>query len=91
MRRKTPENVFLNPDLADVQAIGIEVLDLSQLSGINKFFKLDDCGMILKDMAHHEDQLVVLCQFHEFLSLFYGQRERFFHENVFSGKKAFLR
>ena len=30
VRRKTPQDVFLSPYLADVEAIGIQVVDLSQ-------------------------------------------------------------
>jgi len=30
MRRKTPEDILLGPNLSDVETVGIEILDLSQ-------------------------------------------------------------
>ena len=73
MRRKTPEYIFLGSNLADVEAVGIEVLDLPQLTRINKLFKFDYRPVIMEDVAHHERQLVLFCQFYQFAALFLGQ------------------
>lgn len=82
---------FKRYDLADVKTVGIEILDFPQFSGDNKFFELDDCGVILKDMAHHQDHLILFCQFDQILPFLFGQRKRFLHEDVLSCKKAFFR
>ena len=44
MRGKAPEDIFLRPDLADVQPVGVEVLDLPQFSASNQFLQLTIAG-----------------------------------------------
>src|SRR6266498_1269013 len=52
MRRKRPEDVLLPPDLPQIEAIGIDVLNPPQFPAVYKFLELEDGrdGFVLQDL-----------------------------------------
>src|SRR5436190_22313657 len=55
VRSETPQRILFTPYFAEVQAVGVDVLDAAEFARIDQFFKLVDGGVKLQEMADHED------------------------------------
>ena len=55
MRGKGPEDVFLPPDLAQVEAVRVDVVDPPQFSGRSHLLELDEGRVVLQEVPHHEN------------------------------------
>src|SRR5438132_2728338 len=55
MRGEAPENIFLSPYLPDVQAVGIQIVDLSECALLNQRLQLQDRRVIPENVADHEN------------------------------------
>jgi len=82
MRRERPENIFLPADLAQVQAVRINVVDPSQFSVGGNLFEPDKRRVVLKKMADHQNQIPVCRQFDQLFRVFLRERHRFFNKNM---------
>src|SRR5215469_2433880 len=91
VRRKAPENVFLGADFADVEAIRIDVVDSSQGAIADELLQLDDGGMILEDVAHHQYSAVIRSYINQLRALGNVQREGFLDKDVLAREKRPLR
>src|SRR5215831_8136878 len=59
---KAPEDVFLTSNFAEVQAIGIDVLNAPEFTAIDQVFELQNCRVIPQQMPNHKDAPLLLCQ-----------------------------
>ena len=57
-------------------------MDLAQVSGVHELLELEDGGMVLEDVAHHEDPFAAAGRLHELLRLPDLQGEGLLHEHV---------
>ncbi len=55
MRREAPEHVLLAPDPAKVQPVRVDVLQPAQLARLDHLLQLQECRMVLEQMANHDD------------------------------------
>src|SRR5580704_10161052 len=69
MGSEAPENVFLGPDFPYVQAVRVQVVDLTQYAVLDQLLQLHDCRMVAKDVSHHQDPSLLLRHFHELLAM----------------------
>ena len=88
MGSKTPKDIFFFPNLADIETVGINVLDLAQFSGIYQGLEFLDGRMILEDMPHHQDAALLLRQIHQLLAFRHFQGQGFFHKDIFAGQQS---
>ena len=65
MRGKAPERVLLTANLAQVQAVGGDITELAQVALAEHGPEAHDAGMVLEQVAHHEDAPVGFGEFHE--------------------------
>jgi hypothetical protein len=79
---EAPEDVLLGPELADVEAVGVDVLDLAQDAGPDELLELQHRGMVLEEVAHHQDAPLAPGGLNQVLSLANGQGEGLFHIDV---------
>src|SRR6266540_7495897 len=87
MRRKRPEDVLLPPDLPQIEAIGIDVLNPPQFPAVYKFLELEDGRVIPEEMPDHQNPLSFARQIRQRSALRDRQAERLLHKHVFSSKK----
>src|SRR5262249_20509105 len=83
VRREAPQCILLSSDLAEVQSIRVEVIDLSESPFLDEATQLEYCGMVVQQMTYHQDaagSLPITAPRHP-LCAFQGQR--LFHEDVF--------
>ena len=88
---ETPEDIFLRTDFADAQAIGVDILYLSQATLINECLQFNHRVMILENMAHHQDPGILRRQRDQILPFTDLQGEWFFHKNMLTRMKGCLR
>ncbi len=91
VRGERPEDVFLPPDLAQVQPVGVDVVDPPQFPGRGKFLELDEGRVVLQQVPHHQDPAAFFGDFDQLLAFRFVQNERFFHIDVLAGQKGFAR
>ncbi len=83
VRSQAPHHVLVLADLAQVAPLGIQVIDLAQLTTVHQFLEVRDGRVIQEQMPHHEHQIALMGQAHQRLCIFYAQGNRLFHEHVF--------
>src|SRR5713226_7058264 len=69
MWRKAPKNILLCAYFPDIQAVGIQVVNLSECPVLNQFLQFQDSRMISEDVSDHEDSALRRGQFHKVLAL----------------------
>jgi hypothetical protein len=87
VRRKAPKDVLLSPNLAEIQAIGIEIAQPAQGALAHQGAHFDEGGMVLEEMADHEHEAPLLRLSDESGTFRVAQGERLFHEDMLAGLK----
>ncbi len=82
VRREGPEDVLLAPDSAEVEPIGIDVLNEPQPALPEQRSQRQEGRMVLHEMAHHQPPIEPLRQHAQLFGLVQMKRERLFHEHV---------
>src|SRR5688572_11051126 len=90
MRGEAPENVLLGPYLPDVQAVRVEVVDLSESTALNQLLQLQDSRVIPEDVPDHQDSAVCRRDFDEMFSMLDVDGQRLFDEYVLARLKRRL-
>ncbi len=85
MRRERPKRVFFAPDAAEIEAVGIDVLQPSERALAHHLFQFQEGRMILQQMADHEPPVAPLGQLDKNLGLAHIERQRFLDEHVLAG------
>src|ERR1035437_2060812 len=63
VRSKAPEDVFLGPDLAHIEAVRIDVLDAAEGAAIDQFLQFPDSRVGSEDVADHQDAAILAGEF----------------------------
>ena len=82
MRRKAPESVFLGPHLAEIESVGVNVIDLAQFTRSYHFTKLHDARVIFQKVPDHQDSSTFLGNSLHTLSFGGGESHGFFDEDI---------
>ena len=53
MRSEAPQDVFLGAYFADVQTIGVQIVDLSQCAVVNQLLQFQDRRMVPENVSNH--------------------------------------
>ena len=91
MRCKTPQDIFFPAHLSQVEAIRRDVTHLSQFAFVNQFVQSNNCRVIFKHVAHHEDAAIRARDGQEFFGFLGIKAKRFLDTNVLAGFKASAR
>ena len=83
MRGKAPQDIFFDAEFAQIEPVGINVIDFAQLTRVNNLLELDDGRMIKKYVLYHHFKIAVLGDPVEFFSLTAHKGQRFFHKRMF--------
>lgn len=86
--REGPEDVLLAPDLAQIQAVGIDVIDPAQLARGGHVLEPDKGRVVLEQMADHEHEPALLGQGDELLGVGLVQNQGLLHIDVASGQQG---
>src|SRR2546428_1169856 len=81
MRCKAPENVLLAADLGKAQSIRKDVVEVAEIV-FDEFEQSSNAGVVLQDVADHQDCIGIGCDSDELFTLRYGQRKWLLHEHV---------
>ena len=82
VRGKAPENVLLGANLADVQTVGVEVVDLSEGAVANQLLQLQDRGVISENVSDHEDSALRRREPHQLLAVLHVHGQGLLDEHV---------
>src|SRR5208283_1594505 len=74
VRGKTPEDVFFGADFADVEPVGVEIIDLSQMTVLNQLLQLEDRRVVTQDVANHENAAPGLRELHQLFAVLHVDR-----------------
>ena len=91
VRREAPEDVFFGPDLADVQAVRIEIVDLAERAVSNQPLQPENGRVVLQDVADHQHTAFRSRQLHQRLAVHHVDGERLLDEHVFARLQCRLR
>ncbi len=83
MGGKGPEGIFVLANDAEIDPLGIDVVDLSQFSGGNHFFQPVHHRVIDQEMADHENPLSLPGQLQHLRCILRVEGHGFFHQDVF--------
>ncbi len=84
---KTPKDVFLPPNLTQIQPVRIDVLNTTKFARANQFFKFQYRLVIPEKMPHHENEVLLLGEGDELFSFLDRKAERLFHKHIFAGQQ----
>jgi len=82
VRGEAPENVLLAPHLAEVEAVGIDVAQAAQGALTDEGAYADEGGVVLQQVADHEDEAALPGLRHQFRALGMIERERLLDEDM---------
>src|SRR5258708_31173664 len=82
VRRETPKNILLCAKFSEIQARGIDVLNLAEVAFTNKRFQHLNRGVVLKQVPDHQDAAVLPGKLVELLCMFHVKGKRLFDENI---------
>src|ERR1019366_6326411 len=82
VRGEAPEDVLLATNLAEGEAIGVDIANLSEFAGCDQLAQLHYAGVVLKDMADHEDTAACTCEIDQLAAFLISKREGLLNENV---------
>ena len=85
VRGEVPHRVHVMPDLAQVQALRIDVVDLADLARVDVLLHLVDGRVVDEDVADHERQALRRRELDQRLALRAGRRERLLDHDVLAG------
>ena len=79
---KRPENVLLAAQFADIEPIGVDILDAAQFAAVDQFLELQNRRVIPEQVADHQDPAQAGGQFVQFGPVPLGEGERFLHVDI---------
>ena len=79
---KAPEDVLFPPDLAEAQAVRVDVVYPPQLAFADELLEPDEGGVVLQEMPHHEDALLLLRDSFKLMGIREAERKGLLHEHV---------
>ena len=88
MGREVPKRVDVLPDLAEVQALGVDVTDVAELAGVDVVLDLPDRRVEQEDVPDHERRRSSGRQLDQVLTLGARHRQRLLDEDVLSGQEG---
>jgi len=85
VRREAPEDVLFAANLAEVESVGIDVLQAAEAALVDEVVQRQKGRVVLQQVAHHEHAVVLRRDGDELFGIGGAQGERLFDEDVFSG------
>jgi hypothetical protein len=79
---KRPQRVLVGAQLAEVQAVSVDVEHAPELAGVDQLLELDDAGVVLEQMADHQRSAGALRSRHHGLGVGGRLRHRLLNEAV---------
>ncbi len=90
MRRQIPNDVDIVLKQTEVDAYGIEIIDVADIAVIQILFDQPHGAGVNKGVIQHQHQLFLIRQFHQFFGLRRGGGHGFFEHHVFAGQQRRL-
>ncbi len=87
VRREVPEHVHVVLEEAQVDAHGVEVVQVAELPHVDDLLHLAHGARVDESMIHHQDEAMPLGDFAELLPLRDGARQRLLHQHVLVRRK----
>ncbi len=84
---EAPQGVLLGPQLAEVHAVAVHVVERPQLPRVHELLQTGHGRVVLEQVAHHQDAPRLLSRVHRALGFGHGRRERLLHETVLPGSE----
>ena len=88
--REGPEDVLLAPDLSEVEAVRIDILQPSEPALAYEVAQLQERRVVLQEVPDHEAPVEPLGEGAKLLRLLDLQRQRLLDEDVFAGRQGLL-
>ena len=82
VRSEVPQGIDILTNDAQVQALGVDVIDIAQLARVDIGLHLAHSRVVEKHMPDHEDKPLRVGQFHKLAGFFRGSGQGFLHEDV---------
>ena len=82
VRAETPEGVLVGAQLAEVHAVAVDVVELAQLTAVDQLLQARHGGVVLEQVAHHQDPPRPLGRRDGAFGVGDGCREGLLHEAV---------
>ncbi len=91
VRRKAPEHVFLAAEAAEVEAVGIDVMEAPEPTFGHQLLQPEEGRMVLEEMSHHDQAAVGLGGPADPLGILNFEREGLLDEKMLSCFKRLKR
>ena len=91
MGGEAPQDVLLGPDFSDIQAVRVQVINLSKSTALNQLLQLQDGRVIPEDMPDHQDPSVRRRELDETFPMLDLDGQRLFDEDILARLKCRLR
>ena len=52
---EAPEGVLVGPQLAEVESVAVDVVEVAQLAGVDQLLQAGDCRVVLEQVPDHQD------------------------------------
>ena len=85
VRPQAPERVLIGAQLPQVQAIAVDVVDLSKVAAVSQVLERLDPGVVLQQMPDHQQSPGLLGRLHRALGIGHRLSQRLLHETVLAG------
>ena len=80
-----PQRVLVRPQLAEVEAVGVDVVDLAELTRVGDLLQLLNAGVVFEQVPHHQDPPRRPRRLRHLLGLCRRLGQRLFDEAVLPG------
>ena len=88
MRAERPERVLVGAQLAEVEPVGVDVVDLAELAAVGDLLQLRDARVVLEQVPDHQRAPGGVGRGDRALGVRDGLRERLLDEAVLAGRRA---
>ena len=85
MRAERPERVLVGAQLAEVEPVAVDVVDVAELARVGDLLQLDHARVVLEQVADHQDLARALGRGRDLLGVGDGLRQRLLDEAVLAG------
>src|SRR4051794_9166680 len=82
VRAEAPQRVLLRAQLAEVEPVAVDVVDVAELARVGDLLELVDAGVVLEQVADHQHAIGPPRRFDDALGARHRQRERLLDEAV---------
>src|SRR5919106_58443 len=82
MGGEVPKGILVISHRAKVHPLGIDIVDITQLLGIDHPFEPVNDGMIFQQVSDHKDATFLGCNLDQLLRLGYGENKWLFHKYI---------